>query len=263
LDLTRTYLEDKYKVKGSDFVKEKIAVLIEQYIKEISDKYGFEPLRYDLHLDEGVYKEGVFKRNIHAHISFYNYNYKARRGYLDDLKAFNDGNTSLKPEKPEFVPLNPIKKKQKDEHGKLKVNDAFSEFQDIAGDVFFKAGFFRGIKKSITNAEHLNRDDYIKKIQDAVESAVNKAVLKLSMIKQNFTSWLDRIISDDGGDDEVPTEQLATEIANDLDDITDDLPSEMDKLDTVIVQKEQKYNTPEKNKITPKRKRRRRKKTDE
>ena len=99
-------------------------------------------------------------------------------------------------------------------------------------------------------------------MQNIAESAVNSAVKKLSDIKRDFNSWLDNIINGSEGTG-LPTEKIATDIAIDLDNITDDLPRETDKLDTVIVQKEQKYNTPEKDKITPKRKRRRRKKTDE
>tara|TARA_R110002012_G_C11651943_1_gene611469 strand:- start:895 stop:1920 length:1026 start_codon:yes stop_codon:yes gene_type:complete len=251
-------LEKKYKDRGPEFVKKQMCKLVEQYIEKIQKEYGFEPLRYDFHLDEGVFKDGKLQRNIHCHIMFYNYDFNARKGYLNDLKAFNDGETSLKPEKPEFVPLNPIKKKQKDENGNLKVNDAFSNFQDIAGNIFIKAGFTRGIKKSVSNADHLKRDDYIKRVQNIALDTLNAAANKLSKAKSDFTKWLYNI-SNEIDSIELPTEKIAENIAVDLDSITDDLPKETDKLDSVIEKTESKFKPPEKDKITPKRKRRRRK----
>lgn len=260
-------LEEKYKDRGPEFVKKQMCKLVEQYIEKIQKEYGFEPLRYDFHLDEGHFKDGKLQRNIHCHVMFYNYDFNARKGYLNDLKAFNDGETSLKPEKPEFVPLNPIKKKQKDENGNLKVNDAFSNFQDIAGNIFIKAGFTRGIKKSISNSEHLKRDDYIKRVHNIALKTSQTAIDKLSRVKREFSQWfyyitdlLDKTEKPTGLEDQLTNEERSQNIAVGLDDIVDELPEETGKLDSVIEKTESKFEPPENEKITPKRKRRRRNK---
>ena len=61
-------LEKKY---PKDKLQPALLRLVEKYALEIKDKYGFEPLRCDFHLDEGHYDEnGIFKRNIHFHLQF-------------------------------------------------------------------------------------------------------------------------------------------------------------------------------------------------
>lgn len=267
-------LEKKYADRDPDFVKNQMAKLVDRYILEIQEKYGFEPLRYDFHLDEGHYdKDGNFNRNYHCHVMFYNYDFNARKGYLNDLKAFNDGETPSKPEKPEFVPLNPIKKKQKDENGNLKVNDAFSNFQDIAGNIFIKAGFTRGIKKSVSNADHLKRDDYIKRVQNIALDTLNAAANNVSKLKKEVVNikndlkmWLfgvenklDDVPDGSGGFGTNTIENVSQDVADNLDSISDKLPEETEKIDSIAAKAESKFNPPEKHKITPKRKRRRRK----
>jgi len=275
-----------------------MCLLIEKYIAEIKQKPGFEAIRYDFHFDEGFHdKNGKFQRNIHAHVMFYNYNFEAKKEYLnnpglhkkylEDLKIYNNkyklykdalkanpDNFIVKPKKPkraEFIPLNPIKKFEKDENGKNHVNSAFSGFQDTAGEIFIKAGFYRGKKKSITNAEHLNRDQYIHKLQNLAESTLNSTFNKISdlkkeiiTIKNNFKMWLfsvenklDETPKDDGfGTNTV--ENVAQNIADNLNNISDKLTEETETIDNIAAKAETKFETKEKNKITSKRKRRRR-----
>ena len=111
------------------------------YIKAIHAEFGFQPLGYELHLDEGHTDEktGEFKRNIHAHVYFFNYDFKKKKAPLRDLM-----------------------KKGNDENGKtLPLNHNFVRIQDLAGMAFKPLGFRRGISKGERNGKHLDKDTFV------------------------------------------------------------------------------------------------------
>lgn len=154
---------------NDDDLKKLFDEYIKEYCKEIKQKYGFEPLLYAFHLDEGHIDQetGELKRNIHCHLTFYNYDFKNK-----------------------VAPLKKIQKKVIDpETGKREVNPAFSDFQDIAGQVFGKLGFKRGKSKKITEKDHLKRDDYIYKKQNEK----NKNIKLLENKEQNDRKALNKI----------------------------------------------------------------------
>jgi len=254
-------LEEKYKDKSPDFVKKAICKLVDEYGQEIKKKYGFEPLRYDLHMDEGRYDKetGEFKRNIHVHFSFYNYNFDAKKAHIQALQDFKDNPVagSKPPEKPEFIPLNPVKKKVKDKNGKLAVNPAFADFQDIAGEIFKKAGFVRGQKKSITNAQHLDRDQFIfnkqKELYGKVKNGFDNLKQKYDDLKKDIPVWMDSIKT------KIFVAKIKSRsIADNLDSIVDDMPEETAKIEAVVESIEAALEPSEPEKVTPKRQRRRR-----
>lgn len=112
---------------------------IDEYCRHIKEKYGFEPIGYAFHLDEGhISKDGDFLTNPHCHIEFYNYDFKRK-----------------------LSPLKKIQKKVKVD-GKNEVNPAFSDFQDIAASAFQKLGFERGEKLQSKYKKHLQKEKYVK-----------------------------------------------------------------------------------------------------
>ncbi|MEQ3636372.1 hypothetical protein [Alcanivorax sp.] len=123
---------------------------MQRYIKAIHAAFGFQPMGYELHLDEGHTDEktGEFKRNIHAHVYFFNYDFKKKKAPLRDLM-----------------------KKGKDENGKtLPLNHNFVKMQDMAAMAFKPLGFRRGISKGERNRKHLDKGTYVvsKKLSEII-----------------------------------------------------------------------------------------------
>lgn len=168
-------LENRY---GKELYK-KLDKIIAAYANEIKDKYGFEPLRYDFHLDEGHTDEnGVFKRNIHFHLQFYNYDFNKKLSPLKNIQKKVVSNIDLSTGKEVFdLPKADLDKGV--ENGTIKrvlsTNPFFSDVQDIAARLFGKAGFRRGIAKNITGKKHFEKDKFIaekhKEQQDQLDQA--------------------------------------------------------------------------------------------
>ena len=223
-------LEEKHKDPVK--VKKALAKLIKNYGEEIKEKYGFEPLELAIHLDEGHDNEkGDFVRNVHCHFTFYNYDFKKK-----------------------FAPLKNIQKKIRDAEGKWSVNPCFSDFQDIAGKVFKRAGFKRGQKKSFTNAEHKDRDAFIVHKQN---NALTRLTNAFNAIKKDIPEWIKNLNLPG-----VFAEIKSRSIAKNIDDIEMDSPGAENEIDSVVEYVEEHFKPPEPQKVSPKRQRRRRKKPD-
>ena len=137
---------------GEEAAKEMLLEHLKLYALEIQNEFGFEPMRVDLHLDEGYVNErtGQFHRNVHCHIQFYNYDFVNK-----------------------ISPLKGVMKKVKcPSTGKLEANPAPAKFQDIAADTFKKLGFKRGEKKDKTKKSHIARDQYIAQQQKKREEKI-------------------------------------------------------------------------------------------
>ena len=133
VDSVVSFSRDQWEELEAKYPPEKLQAgmkkMMDDYLSEMKKTYGLEPVGYKFHLDEGHNKNDL-KRNVHAHVIFYNYD-------------FEKG----------VSPWRSLKKKD------------FSNFQDIAAKAFEKAGFQRGISKEKTNKQHLQRDEYIKQKQ--------------------------------------------------------------------------------------------------
>lgn len=224
----------------------KHAEAIEEYIKKINKEFGFEAMSYALHVDEGHPKNGN-KRNFHAHIYFYNYDFKLKKAPLRELMI-----------------------KGKNEKGQTnKKNPNFVKMQDLASDSFSALGYKRGIS---TDTKHLNKQEFIadkieKKFKNLVKSVGKKVSGWLSKI-ENKTQSLE--IKDD-----TEVEDFADDAAFSLDNLEDfeekiketkivDVDLEISsEIENQIKKTENDLNLKKKEKITPKRKRRRRKSNDE
>lgn len=104
-----------------------------EFAKLVKEKYGFEPIANDLHLDEGHKQNGEVKLNIHSHITFYNFDFDKNKTVLRTMKK-----------------------------------EDWSNMQDLAEEAFntYQMDFKRGESKDTTNAKHLERNDYIIKVQN-------------------------------------------------------------------------------------------------
>lgn len=108
------HLEKKH---GHAKLEKAMRVMMDDYMEQMKKTYGLEPVGYKFHLDEGHVKNGL-KRNVHAHVIFYNYD-------------FEKG----------VSPWRSLKKKD------------FSNFQCIAAKAFERAGFERGLSKEKTKKD--------------------------------------------------------------------------------------------------------------
>ncbi len=128
---------------GTERMKNALTILLERYADRVQDEFGFEPLGFDFHLDEGHLDEetGLLRRNTHAHIMFYNMDFKKN-----------------------IAPLRHLMKKGQNENGHTnQLNPNFSRFQDIAAEVFQKIGFRRGISKIVTGKKHLQKEAFVRR----------------------------------------------------------------------------------------------------
>lgn len=143
------FSEEKFKEDPKKFMRE-APQLIEKYLKKISDEFGFEPLGYSLHFDEGHTNKETGKKemNIHAHLHFVNFDFNTNKARFREYQQ-------------KYI-------------SKRKVpNLHFVKMQDIADEVFQELGFQRGISKSITNKKHLEKEDFITdKLKEAEKRAI-------------------------------------------------------------------------------------------
>jgi hypothetical protein len=132
-------LEKKH---GHDRLKNAMLGQTKMYATEIQKRFGFEPLGIDLHLDEGTFDPitGKTKRNVHAHVQFFNYDFDKK-----------------------IAPLRHLMRKGKDENGQThQLNPNFVMMQDIAGDLFSKAGFKRGETRDVTGRKHMEKEAFVR-----------------------------------------------------------------------------------------------------
>lgn len=130
-------IEKKY---GDVKAKQLLVNYLRKYAVQIKKEFGFEPLAIDLHLDEGRYEEGRFVRNIHAHVSFFNYDFKNK-----------------------VAPLRHLMTKGKNSKSRTnQLNPNFEKMQDIVANTFKPLGFERGESKNVTGREHLQKEKFVK-----------------------------------------------------------------------------------------------------
>ena len=109
-------------------------------MEEISKKYGFTTLFCVFHGDEGHVKNGENINNFHAHLLFYNFDFKKEKSVLRNIK--------------------------KDEWGKM---------QDLASKCFQSCGlnYVRGEKKETKEKDHLERRLFISTKKEAIKDIKN------------------------------------------------------------------------------------------
>ncbi len=144
-------------------------IMMKNFMAEMKKEHGLEPISNKFHLDEGHIKQlkayqnqqeriknGLLKedeviiekssliRNIHAHVTFYNFDFKQKKS--------------------------PLRKMTK---------STFSNFQDIAGRSFNKAGFYRGVAKELSKKSHSEKIGF-------VEQKLKSKKLTLNFIEEDI-----------------------------------------------------------------------------
>jgi hypothetical protein len=166
---------------GEKEAKKRVLLLMIEYSRRIKQHFGFVAISIQLHLSEGHYERcaggcesatktdcakdcGRFIRNVHAHVSFFNYDFKRK-----------------------VAPLRHLMKKGKSANGKTNnLNPNFVRMQDIASDVFSALNFRRGLSQNIAGRQHLSKEKFVKE-------KLNKAASELSLKQQHINSLQDQL----------------------------------------------------------------------
>lgn len=134
---------EELKMSNPDGYKNDILKAAVSLSECIRDRFGFEPMAIEFNWDQGREdSRGNFINNYHAHMQFFNF----------DFKNLNQ-------------PLRTLNRKD------------FSQLQDLAGEYYRFLGFERGIPKKITNNKHLEKVDFILK-QKNIEIALLEDEIK-------------------------------------------------------------------------------------
>lgn len=188
---------------GKEKIKAEIVKSLKNYAASYAAQFGFEPLGFSLHLDEGHYDENNnFIRNVHAHVLFFNYDFKNKRSNLKYL----------------------MKKGKDPVTGKTnELNENFVACQDLAEKSFKKLKFRRGISKIKTLAINLPKLEFmVRKVKSARQAYVllmKKLAYAHSSFVRYFPQWLKSLSNDT---DTVMYADLAASSLFDLSDHTID-----------------------------------------
>ncbi len=150
LELSLDRFEQLENEHTQDELKVLLTASINQLMEDISVKFSLHPVNFNFHLDEGSIdpKTQKLKRNPHAHLIFYNYDFKNK--------------------------TSPLRKLRKTE---------MSLFQDLTFQNFKHCGFRRGISAIETKKKHLVKDKFIAEKQQEKVTAFNN---KLSDVRKKL-----------------------------------------------------------------------------
>ncbi|GAA4894394.1 hypothetical protein [Ferrimonas pelagia] len=124
------------KKEGRMYFEREFKVRLNKLQSKVKEKFGLTPIGFVFHADEGHEdKDGLWKENYHAHVSFFNYDFDTRT-----------------------APLRIMAKKGQD--------SPWARVQDLAALEFLDLGFKRGVSKEKTRKEHLEKEQYIKRKHD-------------------------------------------------------------------------------------------------
>lgn len=142
--------EELERTHDPDDLKKKLSEMMEDYMLKMKNEYGLEPIGFKFHLDEGHVKNDL-KRNIHAHVLFYNFDFETKKS-----------------------PWRSLKKKD------------FKHFQGLAAESFKNVGFVRGVSKEKTKKKHLSRDEFIEEKHKKSVTIVKKNIEKIEEQKETL-----------------------------------------------------------------------------
>lgn len=114
---------EEYLNEGKD-----LSLGIEEFAKNLEEKYNLKTIFYSEHFDEGYVKDNEINRNYHYHLVAYNYNLEQEKAILSNF-----------------------------------TRQDFRDLQDLASNSFKNVGldFERGISKTITKKQHLEKNEHI------------------------------------------------------------------------------------------------------
>ena len=159
---------------------------IEQFMQDVKEQTGMEPLGWEMHMDEG-HKDpetGEYKMNYHAQCIFFNYDFKTNTAPLRKLEG-------------------------------RKGESIWSKLQGTAGQRFEDLGFVRGVSADMTKAKHQEKDDFIASKQAEIERLQAELVdrqTRLDRALQDNQEILERVAV--GIDDLIEQHNKANDIFN-------------------------------------------------
>lgn len=144
-----------------------IAKRMEQLGKRIEEELGITFVSFNIHNDEGHYKDGAVKYNFHTHLNFLDFNFKTNKMVMSN----------------EWRPHTTKSKKK------------FSELQTIAGEIFKDLGFERGIENSKKEAMDISTFKKVKQLEDEFQDLTleqleeKKVEYKNDKLKKRFIDY--------------------------------------------------------------------------
>lgn len=138
-------LEKKF---NPEEIKNLITERMNDFMTKFKNEFGFEPVGFNMHLDEGHEKNQLI-RNVHAHVIFFNYDFKKDK-----------------------APLRKITKKHT------------AKMQDLLAESFSDLGFQRGVSKEISNKKGLEKEQYIEKKLNEREEKIKDLENKIKSINK-------------------------------------------------------------------------------
>ncbi|MBA6250986.1 hypothetical protein [Colwellia sp. MB3u-55] len=166
------------KTLGRDKATKAIVTCLKNYSKQYAEKYGFTSLGFSYHgFDEGHYDDdGKFVRNVHAHIMFFNYDFKNKKSNLKFL----------------------MNKGKDPKTGKTnELNENFVAIQDLAYESFKVLKFNRGKSKLLTLAKYLPKHQFLKNKISNKKSELKKLLKDINQhrtkFENQFSLWLQNI----------------------------------------------------------------------
>lgn len=188
------YLENTL---GQEKATKAIVTCLKNYSKQYAEKYGFTSLGFSYHgFDEGHYDDnGKFVRNVHAHVMFFNYDFKNKKSNLKFLM-----NKGKDPKTGKTNELNPN----------------FVAIQDMIYLSFKSLNFKRGRSKLLTLAKYLPKHKFLqKKIVD--KKSELKGLLKdvhqhRTQLEHQIKAWFQNIWNklQSSEDEKLIEESIAT-----------------------------------------------------
>lgn len=174
-------LEKKLKLKYPDLNESDIQIkLVKGLEKKLKihcegeeNAHGMKFVGGALHMDEGHVDQatGKWKRNIHAHCLFFNYDFKFNR---QPLKQLSSHQVYVRQSLEDSKRDDDLRASNHEELTKYKLNQNFVAMQDRIAESFKNLGFNRGISKQITNAEHKDKSVYVREEKIRKEIEQNK-----------------------------------------------------------------------------------------
>jgi hypothetical protein len=178
--LSSDHILNLEKKLGNERAKQEIVKCLKNYANTYAEKYGFTNLGFSLHYaDEGHFDDNnKFVRNVHAHVMFFNYDFKNKKSNL--RKLFKKG-------------IDPATGKTHE------LNENFCDMQTIAAKSFKRLKFRRGVSKLITMDKYLPKNKYLlkqlKMKREQYKNLVEDIDDKKSQFLNYFKKWLTAIFN--------------------------------------------------------------------
>jgi len=193
-----SWLENKL---GKEKAKQEIVKCLKAYTKNYADKYKFSACGGSLHLDEGFHNEnGKFVRNVHAHIMFFNYDFKTKKSYLRTLFKKS---------------IDPLTGKTNE------LNNNFVDIQDLAYQAFAPLKFMRGKSKLLTMTKYLPKHQFLmeklKRSRRKYQQLAEQIKVKKLELNEYLEKWFSKLMSKESAKVEA---SLSAELTLDIQDKT-------------------------------------------